>query len=88
MSDILIGTAFLSGYVNVFNDQWLGIIIPLLLLFATLIFFAIDFGAVGIGLISSISMVIFWWVGFIPVNIVALISFIIIVIITLFKVTR
>jgi len=85
---ILIATASTPLIDLVIRNELLGFIIPLLLLFITIIMFAVDFGVVGIGTLSSVFLVVGWWLGFIPVHIISLISFILIISIVMFKVTR
>jgi len=77
---------------NAINNEMVGIIIPLLMLFITLIMFAIDFGVIGVGTSFSVAIVLFWMIGFIPRSgiptFVSILSLIIIVLITSFKVTN
>lgn len=77
---------------NVINNQMIGIIIPLLMLFITLIMFALDFGVIGVGTSFSVAIILFWMIGFIPRSgiptFVSLFSLIVIVMITSFKVTN
>jgi len=78
----------LAGY-SIIEGSRLGLILPVLLLFITLVMFALDFGVVGIGIISSVAMIMFWFMGIVPFpNPISLISFIIIVLITTFRVVR
>jgi hypothetical protein len=76
---------------NVINNEMIGIIIPLLMLFITLVMFAIDFGVIGVGTTFSITIILFWLIGFIPragvPTIISLISLIMIIMITSFKVS-
>lgn len=88
-TELLVDSATISDTENQLESEWLGIIIPVLLLFITLIMFSIDFGAVGVGTISAVAMIVLWLTGLIPItNPVSLISFVLIIGITTFKVTR
>ena len=77
--------------INTFLDtssNKLGLLIPAILLVVTIVMFAIDFGAVGVGITSALSLVILYKLGIIYINVISLSGFIIIIAIVLYKISR
>jgi len=86
---VLMGTASNTLVeLALLNANFISLIIPVLLLFLTIVMFSLDFGAAGVGIFSSFALVILFFMGVIPVNLVTLVPLIIIIVLTIFKVSR
>lgn len=74
---------------NIFQEHMVALIIPVMLLLFTVIMFSIDFGVIGIGMASSITLIILMLLGVVPlISLYSTVSLVIIILITLFKVTQ
>lgn len=87
----VVGTDRIDGRTNGLlstSSNKLGFLIPAIMLAVTIICFAIDFGATGVSMASAISLLVLYLMRIIYIDIVSLASFIIIIIIMVYKISR
>jgi hypothetical protein len=70
------------------HDSMLNFLIPAILLFVVLVSFAVDFGTVGVSAVSVFSLFLLWVIGIIYLNVASLTTFILMMVILIFKISR
>ena len=87
----LTDTESFNGRVNTLlsdNSTKLGLLFPVMLLFVTMICFAIDFGTMGVGITSIATLILLYLFKIVYFNPVWLTSLIIIIVIMLVKINK
>ena len=90
-SQTLADSDFIDGVVNEFftsDSNRLGLLIPAILLVVTIICFSIDFGAVGVSAASALSLLVLFMLKIVYFHPFSLASFILIIVIMIYKISR